>query len=162
MPIISNLLPSRLQILIIRCLLSRFGEVSMTGSSFRAFLSLATIEVAVCAAQHQAAHIRQSDIAALVASAAAAAAVASCLICCCISRVCRESYASRRVILGNSGCARHGETRKRNVRDERRIVASRMYLLYHRPRFFVLHVSLKLESATKRFALFSVVSFNFI
>lgn len=28
----------------------------MTGSSFRAFLSLATIEVAVCAAQHQAAH----------------------------------------------------------------------------------------------------------
>lgn len=55
--------------------------------------------------------------------------VALCVIHCCISHVCRESYASRRVILGNSGCARHGETRKRNVRERRD--QSRSLLLVH-------------------------------
>lgn len=56
---------------------------------------------------------------------------------------------------------RRNEKKERERRASHRCLAH-VSFIYHRPRFFVLHVSLKLESATKRFALFSVVSFDFI
>jgi len=67
---------------------------------------------------------------------------------CCISHVCRESYASRRVILGNSGCARYKETtRKRNVRETRESRrCSCMHLLYITVHSFLLYILLVLES----------------
>lgn len=81
--------------------------------------------------------------------------VALCVIHCCISHVCRESYASRCVILGNSGCARHGEKGTwERTRDQSRVVA-RICIFYISSSVLSCYMSrLNSNPKTELFALF--------
>lgn len=140
--------------------MSWFDQVSMTGSSFRAFLSLATIEVAVCAAQHQAAHTFAKVTLQLLLHPLPPPhrVVSNTLLH--LARMPRIVCIAPRNPRKQRVRPPQRNEKKERERDER--WASHRCLvhvsfIYHRPRFFASHVSLKLESAMKCFAFRSVI-----
>lgn len=86
----------------------------MTGSPFRSARSCSGDE-RNRRVQHRAAHTHRGDVAALLASTAATASRVIRLLH--RASMPRIVYASRSVILGNSGCARLGEKREKGIRE---------------------------------------------
>lgn len=136
----------------------------MTSSSFRAFLSLATIEVAVCAAQHQAAHTFAKVTLQLwlhplppprrvVSNTLLHLARMPRIVC-----IAPRNPRKQRVRPPRRNEKKERE--RRETSDERRIVASCMYLLYITVHAFS-HRTSRLSLNPQRDALRSVPSFFF-